>query len=166
MTEQEKKSIPSEDPRDAEAQFKLGCAYMDGMSVPQNEREAIWGVPEDEKKALYWWTKAAEQGHAEAMFKLGEFYEYGGEYIEGDNAKEAYWYTKAAEMGHADAQCRVAYCYESGEGVKADKTMAVYWYNKAAEQGLKYAEEQRDMLIKMSKEEFSWFSTPAKDVEW
>ena len=159
MTEQEK-------PKDAEAQFRLGSAYMDGeMSVPNNETEAIYGVPGDEAKALFWWTKAAEQGYTEAMLKLGDFYEYGGEYIDGDEVKAAYWYTKAAEKGYAHAQYLLGYCYESGEGVAADKTKAVYWYNKAAEQGHEYAKENRDRLIKTSEEDFFRFKIN-KDAEW
>ena len=127
---------------DAEAQFRLGCAYMDGkISEPKNEGEAIFGLPEDEKKAIFWWTKAGEQGHVEAQFKLGDFYDYGGEYIDYDKVKAAYWYGKAAEQGHGDAQNRLGFCYEWGEGVAKDKARAIYWYTRAAEQGYPGAQD-------------------------
>ena len=45
---------------DAEAQFLLGFMYAKGR-----------GVLEDDKEAVKWFRKAAEQGHAEAQFNLG-----------------------------------------------------------------------------------------------
>jgi TPR repeat protein len=29
------------------------------------------GIPHDYKKAIKWWTKAADQGHASAQYNLG-----------------------------------------------------------------------------------------------
>jgi len=53
----------------------------------------------DFKKAVYWITKASEQGHIEAQYNLGHIYEYGDEAPQ--DYKQAYfWYTKAAEKSH------------------------------------------------------------------
>jgi len=49
------------------AQFNLGAMYGDGMG----------GVPEDDKKAVKWYTKSAEQGDADAQFMLGLIYRDG-----------------------------------------------------------------------------------------
>ena len=35
------------------------------------------GVPNDDKMAFKWYTKAAEQGYADAQFELGEMYGLG-----------------------------------------------------------------------------------------
>ena len=86
------------------------------------------------KKAVEWWTKAAEQGDATAQYNLGVCYE-NGDGVEKDSQKAVKWYKKAAEQGHADAQCNLGVCYEKGDGVEKDLKQAVKWYEKAAEQG-------------------------------
>jgi len=43
---------------DAVAQFSLGCCY---------EMGGDWGVPKDLEKALFWYTKAAIGGYADAQ---------------------------------------------------------------------------------------------------
>ena len=35
------------------------------------------GVPKDDREAVGWWRKAAEQGHAVAQFSLGSMYDLG-----------------------------------------------------------------------------------------
>jgi TPR repeat protein len=89
---------------------------------------------ENGEKAVYWYTKAAEQGDTTAQFSLGYFYEY-GDGIEPDGAKAIYWYTQAAEQGDSSAQFSLASAYELGEIVTQDIEKAIYWFTKAAEQG-------------------------------
>ncbi|MDX2464407.1 MAG: tetratricopeptide repeat-containing serine protease family protein [Porticoccus sp.] len=83
---------------------------------------------------MEWFTKAAEQGHAEAYFYLGAAYA-GGEGVPKDAVKAVEWWTKAAEQGDADAQAWLGAAYYDGEGVAKDAAKAVEWYMKAAEQG-------------------------------
>ncbi len=62
-----------------------------------------YGVEEDEDEAMEWYRKAAEQGHADAQYALGQCYdveEYG---IEPDDAKAVEWYRKAVEQGNESA---------------------------------------------------------------
>jgi hypothetical protein len=42
---------------------------------------------------------------------------------------------KAASAGDAFAQMRLAWCYQSGEGVPLNKQKAAYWYEQSASQG-------------------------------
>ena len=57
---------------DAWAQFTLGIAYATGR-----------GVPQDDKVAVKWYKKAAEQGHADAQAGLGLIsWEYGNGIVE------------------------------------------------------------------------------------
>jgi TPR repeat protein len=95
--------------------------------------------------AVMWYTKAAEQGHAEAMLKLGGIYNTGGQSLVGrwsveKDYKEALkWFTKAAEKGNSDAQNNIGIYYEYGKEVPQDYKEALKWYTKAAEQGNAYA---------------------------
>ena len=47
----------------ADAQYKLGLCYSEGL-----------GVAKDPVQAILWWRKAAEQGDAMAQFKIGNSY--------------------------------------------------------------------------------------------
>lgn len=61
------------------------------------------GRVQDYAKAVYWYTKAAEQGYSLSQYNLGRCYEYGRGVTE-DLETAKIWYTKAAELGDTDAQ--------------------------------------------------------------
>ena len=80
------------------------------------------------------WLKAAEQGDAEAGFRLGEYYERsrGSDHM----AKAAEYYRNAASLGHAEAQRALGDFLSQGKGgLDRDPAAAAKWYQKAAEQG-------------------------------
>lgn len=52
---------------------------------------------------LRWWTKAAEQGHADAQFMVGTFHQLGFN-TPYDEAEARRWFNRAAEQGHYAAQ--------------------------------------------------------------
>ena len=60
-------------------------------------------MEKNQKKAVYWYTKAAKQGDAYAQTNLGVCYEEGMG-VEIDQKKAVEWFTKAAEQGNADAE--------------------------------------------------------------
>ena len=97
------------DQGDAEAQFFLGAAYLEGNDVEQ-----------DIARAAALLQQAADQGHARAECKLG---------------KVVALYQQAAEGGHADAQWRLAMLYLEGNGVQQDSGRAAALYQQAADQG-------------------------------
>lgn len=108
---------------DADAQLNLGLYYANGE-----------GVPQDYKKAVYWWTKAAEQSVAVAQYELGVCY-FEGEGALQDKKKAIYWWKHSASQGNAEAQFRVGLSYAEGDGVPKNNEKAVLWWTKAAEQG-------------------------------
>ena len=67
-----------------EAQFYVAYMYASG-----NE-----GVPENDKTAVKWWTKAAEQGGAKAQSNLGLMYANGEGVIQ-DNVYAHMWFSLA-----------------------------------------------------------------------
>ena len=86
--------------------------------------------------------KEAENGGADAQFKLAEMYYFG------DGAPKSFpealkWYTLAAEQGIADAQFRVGVMYDTGEGVTQDRVEAFKWFLLAAEQ----AKPRRSLML-------------------
>ena len=53
------------------------------------------GVPQDDKQAVDWYTKSAEQGYAVAQYNLGWMY-YEGEGAPQDDKQAVDWFTKSA----------------------------------------------------------------------
>ena len=61
-----------------------------------------FGVPQDYKSAVKWWTSAAEQGLAEAQFNLGVMYDNGQGVLQ-DNVHVHMWYNISAYNGDIKA---------------------------------------------------------------
>jgi len=120
---------------DAEAQFALALRYDLGLDVPKNYAESG-----------KWYLKAANQGLAEAEFKLAvRYFEFGKQAR--DNYTTAFsWFYKAANQGIAEAQFNVALMYQLGRGVRTNKLEAYKWYNVAASQGFTKAAAAREIL--------------------
>ena len=88
----------------------------------------------DNKKAMYWYEKAAEQGSASAQYELGNFY-YRGAGVSQSYEKAMYWYEKAAEKNNAEAQYMLGAFYAMGIGVPQNDETAEMWLKKAKENG-------------------------------
>jgi uncharacterized protein len=87
---------------DASAQSNLGWMYLKG-----------YGVPQDNKTALKWYTFAAEQGFPAAQWHLGQMY-YNGHVVPEDHKIAIKWYTLAAEQGHKYARGFRDWMYDNG----------------------------------------------------
>jgi len=107
---------------EAEAQFRLGKLYRDGVGVEKNKDQVY-----------HWFRKSAEQDNADAQAALGKCYQEGLG-IEKDEEQAVDWLRKAAEQGNADAQAALGFCYLEGLGVKEDEEQAVDWLRKASKQ--------------------------------
>jgi hypothetical protein len=81
------------------------------------------GITEDK-------IKAAEQGHVDAQYDLGNYYCKKG--INQDFNKAIEWYKKAAEQDDRRALRTLADCYYKGKGVAQDYRKAVELYLKVA----------------------------------
>ena len=104
---------------DINAQFHLGI-------VLENDLE--W--------AIYWYKRAAEQGHYEAQLNLGIKYAC----VLKDSQQAIYWLQNVAEKGNIEIKYVVANFYYSGLGcINKDYQKAVYWYQKTADQGYERA---------------------------
>ena len=134
----------------ADSQYKVGWCYRSGH-----------GVKCDYKKAIPWYHKAAENGHADAQNML-TMYVWGEEKIK--------WTSKAAEQGHRHAQMRMGDFFREGKLVDRDDIKAIHWYRKAAENGYDLAQfvlartySQGDAIANpyMAKE----YSNPSANVE-
>ena len=96
---------------------------------------AGYGCEENPRKAIQWWTKAAEQGEVCSQRCLGGCY-YTGDLGIGKNYKKAvYWLEKAAHQNDNESQMMLGECYRMGQGCDNNLKTATFWYTKAAEMG-------------------------------
>eukprot|EP00039_Didymoeca_costata_P003293 m.66667 g.66667 ORF g.66667 m.66667 type:complete len:345 (-) comp11822_c0_seq1:57-1091(-) len=117
-----------------QAQYTLGLAHAQGILLP-----------EDPKKAMSWWIKAAREGkgNKDAMYSLGLLYstpyrqELSNPLSEVDpDIKEArYWHEKSAEKGHAGAAAALGISSLYGKGCKKNQEEALKWLKIASEGG-------------------------------
>ena len=108
--------------------------YHDLTAAQMYQKGKAYYDKKQYSEAVPWFREAAEQGHAEAQYNLGECY-YNGRGVTKGWIQAVAWYRKAAEQGYADAQSRLGNCYFIGWGVTKDYTQSAAWYRKVAEQG-------------------------------
>ncbi|KAF9135245.1 hypothetical protein BGW39_003925 [Mortierella sp. 14UC] len=120
---------------DAKSQYQLAVSYRNGSDE----------LSQNDKLAMEWYNKAADQGHTKAQYCLGEYYDEGFS-VPKDYVKAVEWYLKAARQGDVDAQFLVGLRYEYGQGVSQDKSKAMGWYFKAVNAGYKSARSRYGSL--------------------
>ena len=87
-------------------------------------------MKKDKSKAFEWYSKAADNDDADAMFKIGECYS-NGDGVAKDKEKAFEWYLKAAQKDYAQAAYMVGKCYQNGVGVTKDLDKAEDFYEEA-----------------------------------
>eukprot|EP00455_Lapot_gusevi_P040429 TRINITY_DN4573_c0_g1_i1.p1 TRINITY_DN4573_c0_g1~~TRINITY_DN4573_c0_g1_i1.p1 ORF type:complete len:617 (-),score=131.35 TRINITY_DN4573_c0_g1_i1:634-2283(-) len=127
------------------------CYYLGRMSYHG------YGVPQDMRQAVHWFTKAAQQDEGEAMRFLAIIFGEGKGTVEKDDMKSLEWYARAAEVGnqpakdkllamfskevvdlwikacqgHVELQYQLALKYDHGRLVPVDHQKAIHWYQQA-----------------------------------
>ena len=107
----------------ADEQFRVGMAYHQGAYM----------LPQDNKKALTYFLKAAERGHAVAQL----FMAMGCmKYHDDNNDAVMEWLMKAAENGERQAMYNLGISYHRGDlGGKVDVQKSFELFRRAAEKG-------------------------------
>jgi len=99
-------------------------------------------VFQDETYAAQLFTQAAELGHAEASYRLGDAYEHGKLSCPRDPALSVHFYNGAAQKEHPAAMMALCAWYMVGAEpvLEKDENEAYEWARRAAESGLTKAE--------------------------
>ncbi|KAK4044550.1 hypothetical protein C8A01DRAFT_42729 [Parachaetomium inaequale] len=110
------------------APYHLGCLYETGYGDD---------VFLDENYAAELFTQAADLGHPEANYRMGDAYEHGKLNCPRDPALSVHFYTGAAERGHAAAMMGLCAWYMVGAEPVLDKDEeeAYEWARKSADLG-------------------------------
>lgn len=120
---------------DEEAQISVAQAYEKGE-----------GVKESKLEASKWYGRAADQGNAEAQYRLATLFHEGAAGLKKNPERAFRLYRAAAKQGHVEAQNWLGYSYQHGLGVKQDDKAAVAWYQKAADAKLAIAENNLGLM--------------------
>jgi hypothetical protein len=137
----------------AEAQYQLADAYLNGK-----------GVTKDSRQGVEWLKKAAASDHPGAQLSLAYMYLKGGEQnIPKDPAQGLRWLQKAADHGYAPAEYNLALLYRDGDagtGIPRNPREAATLFRKAARQpgSIKSQAALQEMLQKklISEQEANW----------
>ena len=108
-------------------------AHKDNIAAEFEE----WARPR--REAL---LRRAQEGDAEARYKLGEAYSSGDLGLPEDETQAIIWYRKAGEQDHVAAQRALAKRYQDGIGVPKDTAEALKWYRRAGELGDEISREK------------------------
>jgi len=130
-----KRATESSDAQYNAAPYELGLMHETGYGDD---------VFIDESYAAQLFTKAAELGHQEASYRLGDAYEHGKLNCPRDPALSIHFYTSAAQTGHPLAMMALCAWYLVGAEpvLEKDENEAYEWAVKAADLGMyKYPSE-------------------------
>ena len=118
---------------------------------------------ENNKEALFWLEKAANNDEPEALYQLGVYYSEGAE---ADLAKSIKYYQRAAELNHADAALELSYIYDEGAIVEQDDDKALFFLKKSAELGNQEAIEELAAQALVSLDQNGQGNMDAKEAEY
>ena len=125
---------------DAVAQYNIGVCYSNG----------IGGVIKDKIESAKWIRIAAESGHSQAQYILGNDYA-NGRGVTKDPIEAIKWYKKSAIQGNGYGFFCLGSAYYRGKGVSKDIVEAYAHYQIAAILKIMYADKACNTL----KEEMS-----------
>ncbi len=191
----EKEWLAQGEAGDAEAQFRLGLLYLNGVDSSTDPAQAterfraaanaylttnstgnatFARANPDAAKAVMWLTRAAEQGHKYAQPLLADQFRAGRGTPK--NVTQAIkWYKLSAQEGNPWSAYELAMIYANGEGDhRKDVVEAVKWYHQAAEAGIVWAQYELASLFDKSKDiphDFTqaahWYEKAAQqDHDW
>src|SRR5690242_11615796 len=102
---------------------------------------------DDHQFTVQLYQDSAENGEADAQYKLGLLYLTGNGALQ-DFAEAAKWLRRAAEQGYALAQYELGLIYRTGYGLAIDHVQSYVWLNLAAAAGIQEAASARDEVMR------------------
>ena len=130
---------------DIDAQYELGCWYG-------------FGRHRDYKTAIYWLSKAAEQGHPASQVAVGKVLLINKKRQPEKEQQAFFWFLKAAEQGETQAYYHLSKLYLEGKGCAQNLEESTYWLQKAAEANINGSKEEL-------KERYAYMDFLERDTE-
>lgn len=115
---------------------------MENLFIIKGEEDYLQGLeafnsqePWHLRKAFRHFCRAAEQGHIEAMFRVGYLYLFGSPEILRNTLKAFECFKQSADSGIDVAKYYLAVCYINGIGVEKNTQLAVELFKEALKLG-------------------------------
>ena len=108
--------------------------HMDAQAHCGDLYDCGWGVVKDDRVALMYYEKAAQQGDDRCQSNAGLFYRE-GRGCEQSHERAAGWYEKAAVQGYTNAMTGLGTLYVTGQGVPQNTERGVEWLKRAVLRG-------------------------------
>lgn len=105
------------------AQFNVAFAFEE-LSRPSNDQDL-------RRRALIWWSRAADQGDGRSKINTGDYFYYGWGLEKPSYLTAAAYYHQAIEKKNPQAAFNLGYMHEHGIGVSLDYSMARRYYHQA-----------------------------------
>lgn len=123
-----------------------------GDKVMQYFYHASLKGDDEDKEALEWLQKSADQDYAPAQHALAKLYFTGSMKGIKENKTEAIkWYKKAADNGQVTAMYELGKCAERGYGMVKNIKLARKYYQQAADFGFEKAIDRMNETFEKSK---------------
>lgn len=152
--------------------FVVGCSEKPNTNAEKKTDQGEQSTQVKDDTEIGALKKRAENGDADAQFKLAHMYE-NGEGITKDLREAVEWYRKAAEQGRAQAQHNLGWMYIEGSGdLTKNLSEAAKWLHKSAKQGHKssqnslgYMYSHGEGVTKDLEEADKWFQKAAEQED-
>jgi TPR repeat protein len=121
------------------------------------------GVTCDVLRAEHWFSRAAQGGHPEAMYRLAPSV---------DDVEAARLYRDAAAIGHAESMNALGVCLALGRGTERNYRSAVVWFRRACAEWDQVPVEEfrsympRDLRPDEDREEVFLSADPMTNMAW
>jgi hypothetical protein len=124
---------------DNETLYDLGIAHYYGID----------GVKQSYQKAFEYFIKAAQNGHAQAQYKLGLMFSR-GDGVEPDYQESTKWLEKSAGQGDCKAQYELAILQIQESDIDGKSKKYMQWLEESAQQKYESAKNQLGLLQRLS----------------
>lgn len=130
--------------------FPANAKPLNGVQTAANAKpipQPSKGLLDDHQFTVQLYQENAENGEADAQYKLGLLYLTGNGALQ-DFSEAAKWLKRAAEQGYALAQYELGLIYRTGYGLDIDHVQSYVWLNLAAAAGVQQAVAARDEVMR------------------
>ena len=142
----EEQMIAAEEEAQPNMRVLLTERAQEGEAAAQYEMGRLLMIVQDFDEAVYWYRKAALQGHRGAQSELAINY-HRGIGTDRNHIQAAYWFYKAGDVTDPFYQFTIGQMYRDGNLLDWNRELAKYWFQMAAENELSEAQVSLGFML-------------------
>lgn len=150
---------------DVRAQWDVGLIYLQG-TVEEGGRVVPGPVAKDERKAVKWFRRCAEQGSRDCESFLAEMYHFGKGVPKNMHEETVKWARKCAAKGDGVCERILAEMYYEGKGVPKNLQKATEYLRNCANKGVEGCEKLANLVTQLEQAEARRPCEEACEAQW